>query len=247
MQHDHEDRRAARIGITQRVQARRHARDQGRHRSRGRHQGDRAAQLGRRDDHERSQRRRRPGHALGPARGRRARPIRASIRCARRPTDRRHHRQGTKSFHVLVPRRHRRLAGHADRAARPSTGPRTCATRGSRCKNLTLNVGVRYEEQQLRYAAEPARHDRSADRQPRSATPRWTSRATSRRGSASRTIRRTRAARRSTARGAGSTSRSRWTSTIARSAARSATSRRSTAKTCGAIDPSSARRTARAA
>ena len=146
-------------------QARRHARDQGRPRSRERHQRDRAAQLRRRHDHERSQRWRRAGHALGPARGRRGdrSALRSDVQHAWGHGWRR--RQWNEDVPVLVSRRHRRCAGHADRGTDPELGrvPARFVAADEE-PHAQRRHSLRGAATALR--REPARHDRSTDRQP---------------------------------------------------------------------------------
>ena len=220
---DREDRLAARLGRHPARPARRHARAQGRPRLRGQPQGRRAAVLRRRIHPEL----RRPAdrrHALGPARRRQASSIRASTRRAHTPDP-----DGTTGDGEDVPRatssagpparRARVIAGQTLNWAaylRDSWQPRS---------NLTLNAGLRYEEQRLQLRVEPARHGRSADRQPDRQDrdgPARQPRAAARRDLGSDRGRPLEGLR---ARGAGSSRRSRWTSTIARSAARSASAR----------------------
>ena len=119
--------------------------------------------------------------------------------------------------------------------ATPSTGRPTCATRGrsGRTSPSTTACATRSSACATpRVCRTPSTRSPSSTSAP---TP-WSCRACSPRASACSTTGPRRAARRSTATGAGSTSRCRWTSTTARSAARSCTIRTS-APTSAAPEP----------
>ena len=159
---DTEERRTAQLAITQRVKAARHHEIKAGIDVEDNLEEHRAPLLGRRRDHELRRLDEVLHPALGPARRQAQRRIRVRQTCRRRTRTRRARRRAR-----VVQVRVTSAAPSARRArrsaARRSTGPRTCATRGSHAEpDAQRRPSLRGAAPALRRV--PAQHDRSADR-----------------------------------------------------------------------------------